>query len=118
MMTRTSGAASVTAAAVCRISRRIFGNCLHDGGEPDDRELLDRKQRIQTFARHRAAADPLEPHRAAKALAQDLHQRGAETVAGFLRRDQKYLPPGLGGRACPASRGQALNEKAGACRLP
>ena len=72
---------------------------LDDGGKPDDRELFDRKQRGQALARHRAAADALEPHRAAKALAQHLHQIGAEAIAGFLRRDQKDLPQPLGARA-------------------
>src|SRR4029079_2182786 len=51
--------------------------------------LLDREQRGQPLTRHRPAADALEPHRAAKALAQHLHQIGAKPVAGFLRCDQK-----------------------------
>ena len=54
---------------------------------------------VQAFARHRAAADALEPHRAAKALAQHLHQIGAEAIAGFFRRDQKDLPLHPGGVA-------------------
>ena len=65
---------------------------LDHGGKPDDRQFLDRKQRRQSLARHRAAADALELHRAAEPLAQHLHQIGAEPVAGFLRRDQEYLP--------------------------
>ena len=66
--------------------------------EPDDRELFDRKQRHQAFARHRAPTDAFEPDRVAKALTQHLHQIGAEAIAGFLRCNQKYLP--LGVRAC------------------
>src|SRR3954465_1124514 len=71
-----------------------------DGGEPDDRELFDRKQRLQAFARHRAAADALELPPVAKPLAQHLHQIGAEAIAGLFRRDQKYPPlhPGGGAR--------------------
>src|SRR4029453_15943578 len=77
-----------------------------DGGKPDDRELLDRKQRLQAFARHRAAADAFEPHPVAKALAQHLHQIGAEAIAGLFGRDQKYPPlhPGGGARRRHADR--------------
>ena len=104
MMTRISGDASVTAAAVSLISPQDLRQFLDHGGKPDDRELFDRKQRHQAFARHRAAADAFEPHRVAKALAQHLHQIGAEAIAGFLRRDQKYLARDRRLRA-PASRG-------------
>ncbi|OIQ65062.1 hypothetical protein GALL_533810 [mine drainage metagenome] len=41
---------------------------LHDRRQADDRELFDRKQRRQPLARHRLAADALEPHRAAETL--------------------------------------------------
>ena len=50
----------------------------------------------QTLARHRPAADAFEPHRAAEALAQHLHQAGAEPIAGFLGRDQEYVSRDVG----------------------
>src|ERR1700761_7076340 len=62
-------------------------------GEADDRQLLDRKQRTQPFARHGAAADTVELHGIAETLAQHLHQAGTEPVAGFLGRDQEYPAP-------------------------
>ena len=56
-----------------------------------DRQFFDRKQRRQSFARHRLSADALEPDGAAEPLAQHLHQVGAKPISQFLRRDQKYL---------------------------
>ena len=59
---------------------------------------------VQAFARHRAAADAFELHRVAEPLAQHLHQIGAEAIAGFFRRDQKYLPLDPGGGASGVTR--------------
>src|SRR6266481_7829151 len=73
------------------------GELFYNRRQSHDRELLDRKKRCQSFARHRLAADALEFHGAAEALAQYLHQAGAEPVARFLRRDQKYLPRDIAG---------------------
>src|SRR5258708_19548616 len=66
-------------------------------GEPYDRQFLDTKQRRQPLAHHRLAADALEPHGAAEALAQHLHQAGAEPIPRFLRRDQEYFSRHIGG---------------------
>src|SRR4051812_27584417 len=68
---------------------------LHDRGEAHDRELLDRKQRLQPLARHGVAADAHELHAVAEPLAQHLHQGAAEPVAGFLRGDQEDLALGI-----------------------
>src|SRR6266550_5710117 len=73
------------------------GELFYNRRQSHDRELLDRKQRCQPLARHRLAADALEFHGAAEALAQYLHQAGAEPVARFLRCDQKYLPRDIAG---------------------
>ena len=69
-----------------------------DRGQPNDRQFLDREQRGESFARHRTAADALEPHRVAKALAQHFHQVRAEAIAGFFRRNQKDLAPDVASR--------------------
>ena len=58
-----------------------------------------------------AAADALEPHGVAEALAQHLHQVGAEPVAGFLRRDQKYLSRDVGGRARRHHAGRPVTKR-------
>ena len=60
-----------------------------DRAEPDDRELLDRKQAGEPFGRHAVAADAGEADLPAGALPQRPHQRGAEPVAQFFARDQK-----------------------------
>src|SRR6185437_8182710 len=60
-----------------------------DRGKADDRQFLDWKHRRQPLLHHRPAADAIEPHRAAKALAQHLHQAGAEPISGFLGRDKE-----------------------------
>jgi hypothetical protein len=62
---------------------------LHHRRQADDRQFLDRKARGQPLARHRPAADAFEPYRATEALAQHLHQIGAEPVAGLFGRDQE-----------------------------
>src|ERR1700761_4481665 len=62
-------------------------------GEADDRQLLDRKQRAQPFARHGAAADTVELNGIAETLAQHLHQAGTEPVTGFFGRDQEDPAP-------------------------
>src|SRR5258706_1499166 len=62
-----------------------------------NRQLFDRKQRRQSFTRHRLAADALKPHGAAEALAQHLHQVGAKPIPRFLRRDQEYFSRDVGG---------------------
>ena len=94
-MTRMSGAAAVTAAAVIRISAQDLRQLLHDRRQSHDRQLLDRKQRRQSFARHRLAADAFEADGIAETLAQHLHQVGAEPVAGFLGRDQENPSPDI-----------------------
>jgi hypothetical protein len=70
---------------------------LHDRRKSHDRQFFDRKQRGQSFARHRLPADAFEPDGVAKALAQYLHQVRAKPVARFLRRDQKYLSRNIRG---------------------
>ncbi len=67
-----------------------------DRSKANDRQFLDRKPRHQPLARHRPAADAFEPHRVTEALAQNLHQIGAEPVPGFLGRDQKDFSPPIG----------------------
>jgi hypothetical protein len=57
--------------------RQLF----YDSRKAYDRELLDRKQRRQPFARHRLAANALEPDGVAKALTQDLHEMRTKPVA-------------------------------------
>ncbi len=64
-----------------------------DRGKPDDRELLDRKQRVQSLARHGAAADAFELDGAAEPLAQHFHEARPEPVAGFFGGDQENPPP-------------------------
>src|SRR6266704_719123 len=64
---------------------------LHDRRQAHDRQFFDRKQRRQPLARHRLAADTFKPHRAAEALAQHLHQAGAQPITGFLGRNQKDM---------------------------
>ena len=95
MMTSASGAALGHGVRGLSDQPQDFRQLLHHGGEADDRQLLDRKQRLEPLARHGAAADAFELHAVAKALAQHLHQRRAEPVAGFLRRDQEDLPDGI-----------------------
>src|SRR6266566_8309737 len=73
------------------------GELFYNRRQSHDRQLLDRKQRRQPLARHQLAADALEFHGAAEALAQNLHQTGAEPVARFFRRDQKYLSRDIAG---------------------
>ena len=105
--------ASATASAVCRISRRIFGSRFATAASPMIDSSSIGNSDDQPFARHRPAADALEPHGAAKALAQHLHQAGAEPVAGFLGRDQEDLSRDVGALPAPASRGKTGHEKAG-----
>ena len=91
MITRMSGAACVTASAVSRISRKIIGNCLTTAENP----MIDSSSIGNSEASPSRAidwpADAFELDGVAKPLAQHLHQVGAEPVAQFLRRDQKYL---------------------------
>ena len=103
----------MTASVVWRISRSSFGNWQQDRGEPHDRQLLDRKQRGQPFPRHGAAADAVELNGIAEALAQHLHQAGAEPVAGFLGRDQEDPAPDAGRWRAGLTR-QARDEQPGA----
>src|SRR5262249_52953138 len=95
-----------------------LGELADHGGKSDDRQFLDWKQRVQSLSRHGAAADTDEIDGAAEALAQHLHQAGAEPVAGFFRRDQKDPPPDAACRrhrahaATPVMKSEALSAAA------
>lgn len=81
-----------------------LGQLLQHGGETDDRQLLDRKQRDETLADHAAAADAGKRDAIPETLAQHLHQAGAETVPRLLGRDQTDPADG---RACRGERRHA-----------
>ena len=91
MITRISGAAIDGGVGGFTDARQDHRQFPRHRGKSHDRQFLDRKQRHQALARHGQPADALEPHGIAEPLPQHLHQAGAEPVAGFLRRDQKYL---------------------------
>jgi len=70
----------------------------HDCRKSDDRQLLYRKQRCQSFARHGQAAYSFEQDGITQTLAQHLHQAGTQPVTRLFGRDQKNdLPPQMGG---------------------
>ena len=102
MITRISADASVTASAVCRMRRRIAGNRFAIAASPMIDSSSIGNSDDSPSLHHRPAADAVEPHRAAKALAQHLHQAGAEPIAGFLGRDQEDVSRDV--RRCPRRR--------------
>src|SRR5579872_1483185 len=73
---------------------------LDHGGKADDRQLFNRKQRLQALSRHCEPTDTFECNGIAEALAKHLHQMRAQPIAGFLCCDQKNLArdPAICGR--------------------
>ena len=72
--------------ALSRDDARGIGD---DLGDAVERHLLHGKDRLEAEARHAAAADAEEAHPPPQALAERLHEAGAERIAQFLAGDDE-----------------------------